>query len=471
LPDVWTEEHVQKFENTDGYRTIASSLKPEGMGFYGDFGRYVMGSAVYDFVDLEVLPEIIDAGKNRHDFHQARADDKKARRYIWQRIVEFGWSPERFAEFEQNLKRFEYGRARAKVERVSKKYQWIGLYEYLGLLADSTFCLDWNNEPSRVTSFSILEQRNYNPSLAISHAISQDDEDGWDNSEISAASNTFKTEQKIILPNVSSDEERAQWVASEFDDIGHFLSSTHGGKTWLCLLGSWSVRVAKAFGEGDYSLSAGAKMDQWVHARAMILPAEGHQEVLNKLRTERFFGNGIEVPKNRQAWLSEYPWQASLAEVEDGCAQSSNFWRDGNDDYSSISLLSCMVANILLPNPAMYRGVQEALGFLSEPAFNSANNTVAILDRNGEPVFISTLGENRCLLVEQESLLRWLAAEKLTFFWCGLSEKMAYDYGKHKHVGGRANHSAIYKLQDNGEIEGGFIDEQYEYTKGNFKTE
>ncbi|AXF85182.1 hypothetical protein DTO96_100907 [Ephemeroptericola cinctiostellae] len=117
LPEIWSEEQVSKFEGKDGYFTISSSLKPKDMGMYGDFGRYVMGSAIYHFVDLPALLEMIETGNI--NWYEARADDKKARRYIWQRVIDLGWSPEQFGDFEKNLRYI--GRQRSKIERISKR--------------------------------------------------------------------------------------------------------------------------------------------------------------------------------------------------------------------------------------------------------------------------------------------------------------------------------------------------------------
>ncbi|AXF85180.1 hypothetical protein DTO96_100905 [Ephemeroptericola cinctiostellae] len=326
--------------------------------------------------------------------------------------------------------------------------------------------LSWDNDPRWIKSFSELEQRNYNPSIAISNHISQDDEEGWGNSEFADALNVFNINREITLPKALSDEDRKQWVASGFEDITSFLSQQFDGKTWICLLGNWDAEEAKDFGEDNYGLSAEAKMSQWTHIRAMTTPSKGHQKILSNLRTERFFGNGIQLAEDRQAWISEYPWKSTFTQIEEGCAQNDSFWRNKNDKYSGVSLLSCDIANILLPNPAMYRGVKSVLGFLSAPILNSENNTIEIRDQNNLPVFVSVLGKNRMLLIEQDSLLKWLSADKLTFFWCGLSEKMAYSYSKHEHVGGIANQGAIYKLQSKDKIIGGFIGEQYEHTHG-----
>ncbi|WP_338640917.1 AVAST type 2 anti-phage system protein Avs2 [Burkholderia pyrrocinia] len=55
-------------------------------------------------------------------------------RYVVGRVFELGWTPERFEQFDRQLK--ESGRNAAKPERIGKKYQWIAYHEMLAFMAD-----------------------------------------------------------------------------------------------------------------------------------------------------------------------------------------------------------------------------------------------------------------------------------------------------------------------------------------------
>jgi hypothetical protein len=92
----------------------------------GDFGTYVLEPALekFDYPDLSRLRTA-------------------AERAILTRVVQLGWSGERFAA----LDRHRHGGHDGHVERFGKKYQWIGLYEVLGRLADNRKLVDrWDNE-------------------------------------------------------------------------------------------------------------------------------------------------------------------------------------------------------------------------------------------------------------------------------------------------------------------------------------
>ncbi len=68
-------------------------------------------------------------------YHEDRFDYKLARRWMMQRIIDMGWTLERFGEYDNNINR--YDRAASKPERIGKKYQWLAYHELLARLSDN----------------------------------------------------------------------------------------------------------------------------------------------------------------------------------------------------------------------------------------------------------------------------------------------------------------------------------------------
>jgi hypothetical protein len=221
-----TKEHLQERypafigENEVAYGSIDSSV----FGFVADFANYVMRRPVESFrlgrlgeVDLEALDDPgpvmkIDRRKWRRfveslDAEQlARLDQNRdldrlsmlddglsldqarlmnqairyehqtpkplreypndhARRFVFQRAVELGWAPERFAEHDRLVGRSDRGRDSSKPERFGKKYQRIALCELLARLADNHVFTEWNGEPVPYEGAWQLDQRDIDPSL------------------------------------------------------------------------------------------------------------------------------------------------------------------------------------------------------------------------------------------------------------------------------------------------------------------
>ncbi|PUB12505.1 ATP-binding protein [Paenisporosarcina sp. OV554] len=101
-----------------GFHVIIRSMTTEygrGTGVYGDFGRYVFGSALYDW---------------RNQFN-----DQDLSNIATMRIIDHGYDENIHGYFDRNLR--YYNRHENLVERIGKKYQWITLYELLAKLTDN----------------------------------------------------------------------------------------------------------------------------------------------------------------------------------------------------------------------------------------------------------------------------------------------------------------------------------------------
>lgn len=115
IPEVEDQKYSDKdFEGGEFY--IQHSMRFEGIGMYGDFGRYVFQSAVRNF----------------------DVDDYKIFNYSMHFILnELGYKNELFDEYDKFVSRFSYDRHRTlKTERIGKKYQWIAMYNILARISD-----------------------------------------------------------------------------------------------------------------------------------------------------------------------------------------------------------------------------------------------------------------------------------------------------------------------------------------------
>lgn len=115
IPDIEDQKYQSKdFKN--GLFYIQHSMRFEGMGLYGDFGRYVFQSAIRNF----------------------EIDDYKIFNYAMHYIInELGYNGELFDDYDKFVSRFAYDRYRVlKTERIGKKYQWIAMYNILARVSD-----------------------------------------------------------------------------------------------------------------------------------------------------------------------------------------------------------------------------------------------------------------------------------------------------------------------------------------------
>jgi len=132
-PKIWSSARVDKldvdhhlYRRDQGLSDVLSSTRTEQMGSYGRWGRYVMGSVVHRFQDRRRRQTPVGPGARYFD-------DRIARRYVIQRLHEFGWRPGmKDTMLDTPYESFH----RPALERLTKKYQWIALQEFLGYLSD-----------------------------------------------------------------------------------------------------------------------------------------------------------------------------------------------------------------------------------------------------------------------------------------------------------------------------------------------
>jgi len=95
--------------------------------------RRTLGATKTARFDTEALPYLNHPGREE----EHRFDLGIAQRFVLNRVLELGWTVERFGAFDRNFDRYRNdGRAANKPERIGKKYQWLGWHEFLARVAD-----------------------------------------------------------------------------------------------------------------------------------------------------------------------------------------------------------------------------------------------------------------------------------------------------------------------------------------------
>lgn len=110
IPEI-EDQHYLENDYNGAMFWLMHSMRFEGMGMYGDFGRYVFQSALRNF----------------------DVDDKKMFNYaVYYIQTELGFSEEYFGEHDQRCGSYDRHQTK-KVERIGKKYQWITMYNMLAV--------------------------------------------------------------------------------------------------------------------------------------------------------------------------------------------------------------------------------------------------------------------------------------------------------------------------------------------------
>ncbi len=126
IPEIEDQHYLEK--KYDGAMFwLIHSMRFEGMGMYGDFGRYVFQSALHNF----------------------DVDDKKIFNYaVYYIQTELGFSEEYFGEHDRHCGSYDRHQT-IKTERIGKKYQWITMFNLLARISDQCKMIDRWNYPEK----------------------------------------------------------------------------------------------------------------------------------------------------------------------------------------------------------------------------------------------------------------------------------------------------------------------------------
>ena len=148
IPKIKDEKYLER--KYDGAMSLLIwSMTFEGMGMYGDFGRYVFQSALHNFY----------------------VDDKEMFNYAIYYIINcLGFNEDLFNDYDNRCGSYDRYLT-IKTERIGKKYQWITMYNMLARISDNCRMKDWRNYPPKdsVTFEGAWEPyvRDFDPTLNV----------------------------------------------------------------------------------------------------------------------------------------------------------------------------------------------------------------------------------------------------------------------------------------------------------------
>ncbi|GAA1190181.1 hypothetical protein [Prauserella alba] len=266
---VWPVEclpHEQVKEMTGAPDYAYSSILRSLTGITGDFGRYVVKPAIEHFD----VPNYEDV-------------EREAERAIFSRVVDFGWTPERFA----NLDGGRRGGHEGYIERYGKKYQWIALHELLGRLADNYQLTDRWDDAALPFDYYSLDQVLYHdidPTVIIYRETTDPDKPlPW----FAPAAATFPAE---ITEDYPSD------IDGVPDPLDLIALTDYDGTHWLSLVryANWAQELPPeiaAFNPPNLSI--------WMQVRSYIVRIED----LDSLKSWAAEGGGQDYDGR---WMPEH---------------------------------------------------------------------------------------------------------------------------------------------------------------------
>ena len=129
--------------------------------------RRTLGMGKKDLLSEVILPYLDDPPAEEDEFV---LPPSIAQRWIFKRVLDLGWTVERFGKFDLYMSRYvNSARSANKPERIGKKYQWIAYHEFLAHLADNLEFREesWSDKPGVYYGPWQLGRRDIDPSSRL----------------------------------------------------------------------------------------------------------------------------------------------------------------------------------------------------------------------------------------------------------------------------------------------------------------
>lgn len=249
---------------------------------------------------------------------RSRYPAQLGQRWIFERVLSLGWTPERFADFEDTYLSGGAGRSGHKAERFGKKYQWIALRELIARVADNFHMTgEWSNEEPVYRGPWQFYGRDIDPTLPPPPRYRDDQDDAV------RTGSTFQPDppdawwdpggpRYLATDPVAPDD----W-ATQTDDIPQFESLVRriddDGTKWVVLQAYFNWDEERI---GDQFVRDRPRRDMWSHIYTWLVPPAELNKLIKYLEKHSFMGRWMPEAGSvtDDAYLAEMPWAEAANE-------------------------------------------------------------------------------------------------------------------------------------------------------------
>ncbi|MDO4186745.1 MAG: serine protease [Bacteroidales bacterium] len=304
-------------------------------------------------------------------------------------------------------------RAENSVERIGKKYQWIGMYRVYAYLCDTC-----QMKTNIWTSFDNFAEKNY-PWYAREH----------DYYDPTLANKDYALEDshrlfEVIHPASTMDMDAKEWLndARRMPPL-YFTVKDRNEREWVVLQAYSTIK----------EIRDDEKREQFVFYNGMFAEKKDYEKLRAWAAKTNFYGRWM--PEHSGAidyhW-NEYPWADSYIRLDEdddetfnegGCDMKLAYESQLQEDYKGMKDEHHFLSTVYMPcreMMEMFRWHTAERGIIRD----AQRNIVAInREMPGEPL--------HALLVLRSKLDEYLEAKNKVLFWCLVGEKQ---YGDHPHA-------------------------------------
>lgn len=409
--DFWDYKKDKKKGAIVPDKNVEKLFKKVSDAFY----KSLSASQLKKFKELENSPRT-----TKYD----RFDPKLAERWIANKILTEWYDPMLHGEFDANVQGSR-DRGAPKVERIGKKYQWMGMQELLARIADNYQFKGsgWNDEITEYRGVWQTWERDIDPSTILR----------GETQKIPQRNRWWDT---VIYKIGEDNSQNKKWLKDSnglprLENIIQVKDTQK--KEWLNLSGfiEWEQEVPP---EAD-SYNNPRKRLHYI-LRSFIVKSEDKKSFIEWLGKQKDFYNDTLPPSIdlQEVFLKEYPY---------GEAFKSGYGKDSTEDWTKDSRFNPLPVSVL-PTDAQYStGISSNDGSTGDGArvslpcrwlyekmdLRNGEEESKFVDKTGNLIFQDpALGTNAhtVLLVNKKIFLRFLKDNGYDIVWTLLGEKQIF---------------------------------------------
>lgn len=401
--DTYSDDDVQR----DGLGRIDISMRPEGVGMYGDFGRYTFQSALsyFEEVDIEKL------------YHYAM-------QYIRD---ELGYSNELFANYDtSSYVHHPLDRAgNHTIERIGKKYQWITFYNILARISDSYRLKENYWDFPHLNKYSGPWEpyvRDFDPTLNLNFMKPLDILPEFD----------IRYHESFLEKNWD-DKKIQEWITKKPKLFDMPLSYTDSkGVEWILLYQFKEIKDEQTVVNNKYPDFSINNQQIWRKIQAYFVKNSEFQELKDNIDIQQFFGGNFpEASSTYQLYSREFGWSPSIK------ALLGDYWHDFKVKTGEKTIAKIQPAHIRFSWEEEYDASKEEQIYFNIPCFEIINK-LQLHSKEYDGYFFSQSGDLVAfdgnltntingLVIRKDYLDSFLKENDLSLFWACIGEKKCFD--------------------------------------------
>lgn len=349
-------------------------------------------------------------------------DLRIAERFIFNRVMELGWDPEKHGDFDRQIGTGR-GRRESLQERIGKKYQWIAYYEYMAKLVDNFIRFKGYRDERKESPYQGPWEpyvRDIDPTILLRETGAKElsgQEMWWLNDEVFDWDCSYE-----------------EWVKSSTiitNPNGLIEVKDDNGDEWLILESYPTWKEPKIIGNDDWGHP---RKEVWCQIRSYIVKVEEFENVRDWALKQNYMGRWMPEGTDRyQLFNREFYWSEACQFFKSDYYSGSD-WTTVSDQESGAKIADVSVTSInYLWEEEFDKSKIETLSFLKpsnlifeKMGLTSGDIEGSFKDHNGTMVCFSAEAIHASkahLLVKKEPFLKMLNENGFEIIWTLLGEK------------------------------------------------